>query len=169
MSHQQLNRRQFVQAAGGIAASASLAGCGGGGNGSDNGEFDVTVRIVNNAPQTGDQSEMGSGDEVSPDVTATQSDALDVTEVIFQRAGPKGLVVAGNVQNQSDHTFEEILVDVTLYDSREVEDNIFDSTSNQSHHDTLEFGDTWRWAVKFRDDPEFTIDYYAVTIKGRYD
>jgi len=166
---QQLNRRQFVQAAGAVAASASLAGCGEGGGESGNGEFDVAERIVNDAPQMGDQSETGTGDEVRPDVTATQSDALDITEVIFQRAGPKGLVVAGNVQNQSDQTFAEILVEVTLYDSQEVQDNILDSTSNQSRHDALESDSTWRWAVKFRDDPEFTVDYYAVTIKGRYD
>lgn len=147
-----------------------LAGCGeDGDNNGDIGEgdpADASVRVVNAAPSTdGD----GGGSAVTPDGAQSGSDALEITELTYQQAGSKGLVVAGNVENTGEEPFEEVLVEATLYDGNPQEDNLFDSASNQSNRDEFEAGDVWQWAVTFRENPAFDIDHYAVTISGWYD
>lgn len=163
MSDTTPTRRQFLSAAGTVAAGVTLAGCTGDDDGAGSGEFDVTARIVSDAPKPLNENPS----EVTPNVTPANAEALSLNDVLLQRAGPKGILVSGDVSNDADESFSEILIESQLYDSREGE-TVYNSIANQTRHDGLPAGEQWQWAVKFTDDPVFTIDYYAVTARGRY-
>lgn len=155
-----MDRREFVYAAGGVAVSAALAGCSL--PGQSDGETTVSETVVRDVP--GDEDDGGDYS-----VTETASPHVAVNGVIFQRAGQKGAVVAGDVENDGNHAFESVTAEVSLYDENEVEDDILDSTVQQTSRDSLDPGATWQWAVTFRDTPLPEIDYYAVTARGEYD
>ncbi len=148
------------------AASAALAGCTG--TGADDGggtgdEADAAAVIVRNAPENPGPYEEG----VAP-LTNHESEELALESVQFQRAGQKGLVVAGDLVNASDRAFESVSVEVTLYDSNENQDDILDSASKESEHGDLEAGATWQWAATFEEEPEFEIDHYGVAATADY-
>lgn len=154
-----MNRRTFLRTTGLAAASASLAGCTGTGDDADGGASgaDVSASLVRNAPENPAPAEDAVGS-----VTHQESDVLLLEGLVFQRAGEKGLVVAGDATNDGDRAFEELSVEVTLYDQNESEDDVLDSTSVRTDHGRLAAGDTWQWAATFDEEPAFEIDRYAV-------
>ncbi|MFW6265876.1 MAG: FxLYD domain-containing protein [Halanaeroarchaeum sp.] len=161
-----MNRRRFIQVGGAVAAGAGLSGCGGPGSDeddTDDGEADVRVSVVRNAPEN-----PGPYEDPGGTVTPQESDALALDGVIFQRAGEKGLIVAGDATNTSDRPFASLSVEVTLYDENETGDELLDSVSTQTEHGSLDAGETWQWAATFDDQPEFEIDYYSVVATGSY-
>lgn len=166
-----MNRRRFVRAAASIAATAGVAGCAGGPpgpagtDGADGagGNADVSTTVVQNVPD-GD----GADPRADRDVTETGAGNVLLESIVFQRAGEKGLVVAGELVNRSDRAFEEVAVEVTLFDANEVEDDLLDSASADYRDGRLAPGNTWQWAVTIPDDPAFRIDYFAVTARAQY-
>ncbi|NIB98579.1 FxLYD domain-containing protein [Halobacterium sp. R2-5] len=148
------------------AASAALAGCTGPGSDESAGaadEADAAAVIVRNAPENPGPYEEG----VAP-LTNHESEELALENVQFQRAGQKGLVVAGDLTNASDRAFESASVEVTLYDANENQDSILDSASKESTHGELAAGATWQWAATFEEVPEFEIDHYSVAATANY-
>ena len=172
-----MNRRTFLRTTGVAVASAWIAGCtgtddgggsgggggGGGGGGETGSDADVSATVVRNAPD----NPAPAADAVGP-VTHQESDVLLLTNLIFQRAGEKGLVVAGDATNGGEQAFEDVTVEVTLYDENEAEDGILDSTSVQTDRGQLAAGDTWQWAATFDEEPAFEIDHYAVQATADY-
>lgn len=166
-----MNRRTFLRTTGLAAASAGLAGCtgtgdggGGGGGGGDAGSgADVSAAVVRNAPD----NPAPAADAVGP-VTHQESDVLLLANLIFQRAGEKGLVVAGDATNDGDRPFEELSVEVTLYDQNDTGDDILDSVTERTEHDRLDAGGTWQWAATFENEPAFEIDRYSVEATADY-
>lgn len=164
-----MNRRTFVQTALAATASVSLAGCPGsdtnkGGSptiSSDN--ADVEIAIGRNAPENQAPYE----DSVS-DVSPQDSDALSLENVIFQRAGQRGIVVAGDTTNKGDSAFELLNVEVALYNRDEEGAGVHDSTTEQIEHGRLETGETWQWAATFGSEPSFPIDYFTVQVLANY-
>lgn len=157
-----MNRRRFARTAASIAATAGVAGCLGGGDGAAEGS-DVSVTVVQNAPN-GDSGDV----RADRDVTETGAEGILLESIVFQRAGEKGLVVAGELVNRGDRAFGSVGVEVTLYDANEVEDDLLDSASSDHQDGRLAPGDTWQWAVTIPDDPAFQIDYFAVTARAQY-
>lgn len=149
-----MDRRQFLASAGSIAL-ASLAGCIGSGVGQSTVAREVVVRS-------------GPADEGSEQrqETPTDSSALDVTNLIFQRAGDRGVVVAGDVENAAQQSFSAVEVEVTLFDENEVEDDLLDSMTRQATQGGLDPGAAWQWAVKFPNDPVPEIDFYAIRLRA---
>ncbi|WP_276255481.1 FxLYD domain-containing protein [Halomontanus rarus] len=156
-----MNRRKFVWTISAVIASCGLAGCTVFENGEN--DADVSATVVRNAPENPGPYE----DAVGP-VTPQESDALSLDEFTFQRAGQKGVVVAGDAANTGDQPFGSVNIEVTLFDENESEDSIFDSASEQAEHGRLEAGETWQWAATFDDEPEFQIDYYSVEASANY-
>lgn len=162
-----MNRRTFLRTTGVAVASAGLAGCTGtgddGGGGGDGSGADVSAAVVRNAPE----NPAPAADAVGP-VTHQESDVLLLADLVFQRAGQKGVVVAGDATNDGGQAFEELSVEVTLYDQNESEDGILDSLTARTEHERLDPGDTWQWAATFDEDPAFEIDRYAVEATADY-
>lgn len=157
-----MNRRHFLRVTGIAAASVATAGCGGYGT-RDEDDADVSVTVVRNAPDN-----PGPFVESAETVTEQGSEALAVDGIVFQRAGEKGLVVAGDATNTSDRAFGTITVAVTLYDEHETEDELLDSTTEEAERGRLGVGETWQWAATFGERPAFDVDYYAVTAAADY-
>lgn len=153
-----MDRRTFIRTAGIVATSAGLAGCTGTGGGADgDGGADVSAAVVRNAPE----NPAPAADAVGP-VTNQESDVLLLENLVFQRAGQKGVVVAGDATNDGDRAFEELSVEVTLFDQNDSDDDVLDSATERTEHGRLDAGQTWQWAATFEDDPAFEIDRYAV-------
>lgn len=165
-----MNRRQFVRTVGVGTAAASLAGCSGsvGGSGgtvdgASGDDADVSVTIVRNAPEN-----PGPLEDPVGTVTEQESNELVLDGFIFQRAGQKGLVVAGDARNEGDRPFQDVAVEVTLNDTNEARDELFDSANVQTSRERLDTGDTWQWAATFDEEPEFEVDYYVVRATASY-
>jgi|AntRauTorcE11898_2_1112593.scaffolds.fasta_scaffold05233_4 hypothetical protein len=165
-----MNRRQLIQTVGIGAATAGLAGCSapddsadGATDGASGGDADVSVVVVRNAPEN-----PGPYEEPVGTVSPQESDQLALNEFTFQRAGEKGLVVAGDAANIGDRPLENVVVEVTLNDKNETEDELLDSASKQTSRERLETGEEWQWAATFREEPEFEIDYYVVEATADY-
>ncbi|WP_256301854.1 FxLYD domain-containing protein [Haloarchaeobius salinus] len=153
-----MKRRQFIQTVGVGTATVSLAGC----TASDGDEADVSVTLVRNAPEN-----PGPFEDPVGTVTPQESEELIIDGFTFQRAGQKGLVVAGDARNTGDRPLQNVVVEVTLHDRNESEDELLDSASEQSSHERLDTGETWQWATTF-DEQEFQIDYYVVKATASY-
>lgn len=167
-----MNRRRFILTAGSIAASAAVAGCAGGpgSSGGAGGSAAASTTVVQNVPEEAGSDASPGTDGGSPAVTETGAEELLLESIIYQPAGQKGLVVAGELRNRSDRAFEETHVEVTLYDGNEATDEILDRVQEQvSRDEPLEAGNTWQWAATFRDKPSFPVDYFSVTGRGDYD
>lgn len=161
-----MNRRQFIQTGGSIAVSTAIAGCAGGPGSGDGGDVARTV-VVQNVPEAAGADATPGDNEGSAAVTETEAEEVLLESIIYQPAGQKGLVVAGELQNRSDQSFEEASVKVTLYDENEAQDNILDSGSNWAEYDeNLGAGNTWQWAVTFQEQPTFPVDYFSVMGRG---
>jgi|AntRauMinimDraft_4_1070384.scaffolds.fasta_scaffold00788_4 hypothetical protein len=158
-----MNRRTFLRTTGLAAASVGVAGCTGDGGGDGASGADVSASVVRNAPE----NPAPAADAVGP-VTHQESDVLLLENLLFQRAGEKGLVVAGDATNDGDRPFEELAVEVTLYDQNDAGDDILDSVTERAEHDRLDAGDTWQWAATFDDEPAFEIDRYSVESTADY-
>jgi hypothetical protein len=158
-----MNRRTFLQATGLAATSAGLAGCTGAGGGDTDSGADVSATVVRNAPE----NPAPAADAVGP-VTHQESDVLLLANLIFQRAGEKGVVVAGDATNDGDQAFEDVTVEVSLWDADESEDANPQSATAQTDHGRLAAGETWQWAATFEEDPGFEIEHYAVTATANY-
>ncbi|MFD1600825.1 FxLYD domain-containing protein [Halobellus rarus] len=164
-----MKRRQFIQTVGIGTATASLAGCTAPGGTPDgttdvaNGdEADILVTLVRNAPEN-----PGPYEDPVGTVTPQESEELILDGFTFQRAGEKGLVVAGDATNAGDRQLQNVVVEVTLHDRNETEDEILDSASEQTTHERLDTGETWQWATTF-DEQEFQIDYYVIRATASY-
>lgn len=170
-----MNRRTFLRTTGLAATSAVIAGCtgdgagdgggaGGGGAADDGGSgADVSASVVRSAPE----NPAPAADAVGP-VTHEESEVLLLEGLVFQRAGEKGLVVAGDATNDGDRPFEELSVEVTLYDQNDAGDDILDSVTERTEHDRLAAGDTWQWAATFGEEPAFEIEVYSVEATADY-
>jgi hypothetical protein len=126
-------RRRFIQTVGIGTATASLAGC----TASDGDEADVSVTLVRNAPEN-----PGPYEDPVGTVTPQESEELILEGFTFQRAGQKGLVVAGDATNTGDRQFQNVAVEVTLHDRHETEDELLDSASEQTSHENLDAGES---------------------------
>lgn len=165
-----MKRRQLIQTVGIGAATATLAGCAGPGGASgettdapDRDDADVSVTVVRNAPEN-----PGPYEEPVGTVEPQESDELALNKFTFQRAGEKGIVVAGDATNIGDRPLQNVVVEVTLHDTNEAEDELLDSASEQTSRERLDTGDTWQWAATFDDEQEFEIDYYVVRATANY-
>jgi len=157
-----MNRRTFLRATSLAAVSAGLAGCTGTSD-SGGGDVDVSTTVVRNAPE----NPAPAADAVGP-VTQQESDVLLLADLVFQRAGERGVVVAGDATNDGDRAFSDVTVEVSLWDGNASEDDIADSATAQTDHGRLEASDTWQWAATFEEDPRFEIARYAVTATANY-
>lgn len=167
-----MNRRNLIRMTGIASAGIGLAGCSGAPEADDTTDTtdeaesnapEVSVVVVRNASENPEPYEDPSGT-----VVPQESDAIALDGVIFQRAGDRGIVVAGDVNNTGDRPFESVTIEVTLYDENPTEDGILDSASKETTHGSLGTGRTWQWATTF-DEPEFEIDYYSVEATADYD
>jgi hypothetical protein len=165
-----MKRRQFIQTVGIGTATASLAGCTDSDGTPDEttdeasgDDVDVSAIVVRNAPENPEPYENPVGT-----VAPQESDELTLDGFTFQRAGEKGLVVAGDATNTGDRPFQNVVVEITLHDRHETEDELLDSVSVQTSHERLDTGETWQWAVTFDDEQEFEIDYYVVRATASY-
>ncbi|GAB3679973.1 hypothetical protein GCM10028857_02030 [Salinarchaeum chitinilyticum] len=164
-----MNRRTFVQTTVAAAASVGLAGCpgsgtnGGGSSTISADDADVEVAIGRNAPENQAPYE-DSVTEVPPQ----GSDALSLENVIFQRAGERGIVVAGDSTNTGDSALQPVNVVVALYDRDQEGSGVHDSVSARTEYGRLETGETWQWAVTFGDEPPFPIDYFTVQVLANF-
>lgn len=154
-----MRRRQFVKTAAGFLVSSSVAGCAMQDDAGE--ETTITETVVRDVPADED-------DDVGDRATETASPNIGLNDIRFQRAGQKGLVVAGDLLNESGRAFEEVVIEVTLYDENEMVDGLFDSAEEQETRESLEAGAWWQWATTFRDSPLPEIDYFAVTGRGTY-
>lgn len=102
------------------------------------------------------------------DVPPQDSEALDLSGIIFQRAGERGIVVAGDLTNTGDDSLGIVNIETTLYDRAEDGQAVYDSTSRQTERSDIESGETWQWATLYRDEPDYEIDYFAVQALGRF-
>lgn len=164
-----MKRRQFIQTIASGATTASLAGCNAPRRATDettdvvNGDdADVSVTLVRNAPEN-----PGPYEDPNGTITPQESEELLFDGFTFQRAGQKGLVVAGDATNAGDRPLQNVVVEVTLHDSNETEDELLDSASEQTGHERLDTNETWQWAVTFGEQ-EFQIDYYVVKATASY-
>lgn len=155
-----MRRRKFVKSASSILISATIAGC----TFSDETgpKTTVTETVVKDAPGDGDKN-VGDG------ATPTTSPDIALGDITFQRAGAKGLLVAGDLTNRSDRAFEQVVVEVTVYDENETRDELLDSAVEQETRESVPPGAGWQWAATFRNSPLPEIDYYAVRARGHYD
>lgn len=170
-----MNRRTFLRTTGVAVASAGIAGCtgtgdspadgggGGGGGGDTDGEADVSATVIRSAPE----NPAPAADAVGP-VTHQESDVLILSDLVFQRAGQKGVVVAGDATNDGDQAFSDVTIHASLWDADEPEDANPQSATTQTDHGRLEAGATWQWAATFEEDPGFEIEHYAVTATANY-
>lgn len=158
-----MHRRRFLQTGGITAVSIAVAGCPATGDdapanrnidGPD--DADAMVVVTRNAPQN-----QAPFEDSVEDLPPQESDAMTVGGVIFQRAGERGLVVAGDLTNTAEDPFELVNVEVVLYDRSDV-GAVLDSTGRQTVHGELDPGSTWQWATLFREEPDFEIDYFTV-------
>lgn len=124
---------------------------------------DVSLAVVRNASENPEPYEDPSGT-----VVPQESDALALEEVIFQRAGERGIVVSGNLVNTAGRPFVNVAVEVILYDENPEEDGVSDSESLRTTHGRLDADSYWAWATTFG-EPEFEVDYYSVEATARYD
>ncbi|WP_248516480.1 FxLYD domain-containing protein [Salinarchaeum laminariae] len=164
-----MNRRQFVRTALTATATVGVAGCSGSGTNSggapdvDPDTADVEVAIGRNAPQNQSPYEDSVGN-----VVPRESEELSMSDVIFQRAGERGIVVAGDATNTGDRVLRPLNAEVVLYNRDEEGHGVRDATSTQAERDRLGAGDTWQWAVTFGSDPSFPIDYFTVQIVANF-
>lgn len=165
-----MNRREFIQTAGIVAASASLAGCpGSGGAGGDSpsviegGQPDVSTSLVRSVPQ--DQRPFE--DSVEP-VNPEPGTVLTLSDLVFQQAGPRGVVVAGEANNSGDRQFEAVVLTVTLYNVGEDVTGAEGSTRIELERGTLEAGETWQWSATF-EDPPAELDFFSIDAVANYD
>ncbi|MXR41800.1 hypothetical protein GRX01_10690 [Halobaculum sp. WSA2] len=168
-----MNRRTLIRTTGIASAGIGLAGCSGAPDaGADTTEPtddvasvapDVSLTVVRNASENPEPYEDPAGT-----VVPQESDALALDEVIFQRAGERGIVVSGNLSNTADRPFVHVAVEVILYDENETEDGLLDSATLRTTHGRLDAGNYWAWATTFG-EPEFEVDYYSVEATARYD
>lgn len=139
-------------------------GGGSGGGGGDTGSgADVSATVIRNAPENPAPAE----DAVGP-VTDQESDVLLLANLIFQRAGEKGVVVAGDATNDGDQAFSDVTIQASLWDADVPEDANPQSATTQTDHGRLEAGATWQWAATFEEDPGFEIEHYAVQAAANY-
>lgn len=124
---------------------------------------DVSLAVVRNASENAEPYEDPAGT-----VVPQESDAIALDEVIFQRAGGRGIVVSGNLTNAADRPFVNVAVEVTLYDENQTADGLLDSVSLRTTHGRLDADSYWAWATTFG-EPEFEVDYYSVEATARYD
>jgi hypothetical protein len=163
-----MKRRQFGRTAGVAGASLTLGGCtqirsdrGDAGEADDVGDPDVSVTVVRNVPEN-------PGPYEDPGGTATpqESDALALNGIVFQRAGDKGLVVAGNAVNTGSSELSGVTVEVTLYD--ETQGDTSERVNGRTERGSLGIGEAWEWAVTFGEKPEFEVNYYSVEATANY-
>jgi len=164
-----MKRRHLIQTACIGTATIGLGGCVGPGGTRDEttdedtgDDADVAVIIVRNAPEN-----PGPYDDPVGTVEPQESDELTLDELTFQRAGEKGLVVAGDTTNTGDRPFQDVEIAVTLNDRHETEDELLDSASERTSRDRLGDGETWQWALTFGEQA-FEIDYYVVRATADY-
>lgn len=165
-----MNRREFVRTAGIVATGVSLAGCPGGDGGDDDspsviegGQADVRTSIVHGAPQ--DQAPYE--DSVELDVPE-QDSVLVLRELVFQRGGPRGIVVAGEATNTGDRQLEAVLVTTTLYNVGDANGAVQGSKRLEESRVGLDAGATWQWAMTFN-DPPVDVDYFGIDAIANYD
>lgn len=165
-----MKRRHFVQTVSIGTITAGLAGCGSPSGTTDettdvtdSDDADVSVTVVRNAPE-----DPGPYEDPVGTVEPQESEELALDGFTFQQAGEKGLVVVGDATNIGDRQFRNVVVEVTLHDTNETEDELLDSVSQQTSQDRLDTGETWQWATTFDDEQEFEIDYYVVRATASY-
>lgn len=170
-----MNRRTFLRATGVAVASTGIAGCtgtgdgggpdggGGGGGGDTDSDPAVSTTVIRSAPE----NPAPAADAVGP-VTQQESDVLLLSDLIFQRAAEKGVVVAGDATNDSDRAFSDVTVGVSLWGGDESEDGNSKLATADTDHGRLEAGATWQWAATFQENPAFEIEHYAVTANANY-
>lgn len=95
------------------------------------------MTLVRNAPEN-----PGPYEDPVGTVTPQESEELVLDGFTFQHAGEKGLVVAGDATNTGDRQFQNAVVEVTLHDRNETEDELLDSASEQTSHERLDAGET---------------------------
>lgn len=164
-----MKRRQLIQTVGVGTVTVTLAGCSAPEGTADgttdvaSGETaDVSVTLLRNAPEN-----PGPYEDPVGTVTPQESEDLLVDGFTFQRADDKGIAVAGDATNAGDRQLGNVDVEVTLNDRNETEDELLDSTSEQTSHERLDTDETWQWALTF-DEQEFEIDYYVIVATADY-
>jgi hypothetical protein len=83
------------------------------------GDADVPVTPVRNVPEN-----PGPYEDPVGTVTPPESEGLILDGFTFQRAGQKGLVVAGDATNNGDRGFQNVVVEVTRHDRNETADGL---------------------------------------------
>jgi len=164
-----LGRRRFVRAAGIVGATTILAGCPTSGTEGDapsvleGGQADVSTSLVRGIPQ--DQRPFE--DSIEP-VNPEPGAVLTLSNLIFQQAGPRGVVVAGDVNNAGDRQLEAIRLTVTLYSVGEDVTGAEGTRRSGLEHGELDAGGTWQWATPFEDPPE-ELDFFSIDAVANYD
>lgn len=77
-------------------------------------------------------------------VTRQKSNDLMLEEFIFHRASQNGPVMAGDATGTGARPHQDGVVEVTLDDRQETEDQLFDSPSERTTHERLGTGGTWQ-------------------------
>lgn len=165
-----MHRRQFVRTAGIVTLSVGLAGCpASDGEGTAMRDIDGPddADVVEAIGRTAPDAQAPFEDSVE-DVPPQDSEALDLSGIIFQRAGERGIVIAGDLTNTGDDPLGIVNVETTLYDRGDDGEAVLDSTSRQTERSDLDPDETWQWATLYRDEPDYEIDYFAVQALGNF-
>lgn len=165
-----MNRRQFIRTAGIVAATAGLAGCPGSDSGGgdspsviEGGQADVRTSIIHGAPEETDPFE----DSVDVEVPL-QDNVLVLDGLVYQPAGPRGLVISGNATNEGDRRLEAVVLTATVYTVGGADGGSRESESVEESHAGLDVGATWQWAATFSDPPD-EIDFFGIDAIANYD
>lgn len=167
-----MHRRRFVRAAGIAAVSVGLAGCpatsGDGGNRATDisgpEEADVVESMGRTAPEA-----QGPFEDSVEDVPPQDAEELTFDGLIFQRAGERGLVIAGDLTNTGDQPLGLVVIQSVIYNRDQDTEQVVESEESETERNGLDAGETWNWATLFRSEPEFEIDYYTVRALANFE
>jgi len=127
-----------------------------------------TADVVESIGRTAPEAQAPFEDSVE-DVPPQDAAEITLNGIIFQRAGERGLVIAGDLMNTGDQTFGIVSVETVIYDRDQDTKQVLESEQRETERGNLDAGETWQWATLYRSEPDYTIDYFTIRALANFE